>query len=68
MNDLTPIGTTTITLKIDCLSGDRVGLGVFTQGSSMTPDGQAAVDALLSTIQAFCDINEFPVNVRRPVQ
>lgn len=67
-NDLTPVATTTITCKIDSLSGGRVGLGVFTEGRDMTQEGADCAAALLETIQNFCDINHFPVNVRRSAQ
>lgn len=67
-DDLVPLATVTITCKVDSLSGGRVGLGVFTEGRGMTANGAAAVDALLDTIQDFCNINEFPVNVRRLAQ
>lgn len=67
-DDLTPVGTTTITCKIDSLSGGRVGLGVFTEGGSMTQEGADCAAALLETIQDFCDINRFPINVRRSAQ
>lgn len=65
---MTPLATTTVTIKLECLSGGRVGLGVYTEGGSITPNGKAALDAILDTLQAFCDLNNFPVNVRRPMQ
>ena len=67
-NDLTPLTRVTVTCQLDCLSGGRLGLGVFTEGQCLTAEGNACLDALLATIQDFCTLNEFPVNVRRPMQ
>lgn len=64
-----PIATVTMTIKIDSLSGGRVGFGVYTQGNGgMTKEGADCAAALVATVQDFCDINEFPVNVRRNAQ
>lgn len=64
-----PIATVTMTIKIDSLSGGRVGFGVFTQGTGgMTEEGAACTAALVATVQDFCDMNEFPVNVTRSAQ
>ena len=67
-DDLTPIATTTVTCKIDCLPGDRIGLGIYTQGGGMTQEGADCVAALLATLQDFCNVNEFLVNVYRGAQ
>ena len=67
--DLTPLATTTVTCKIDSLSGGRVGLGIFTEGrGGMSKEAADCAAALLATLQDFCDINQFPVNVYRGAQ
>lgn len=67
-DDLKPMATATVTIKIDKLSGGRVGLGVFTEGQGLSGESADCLNALLDTLQAFCDGNEIPVNVRRVAQ
>lgn len=59
----------TITIKVDSLPGGAVGLGIYTaSGGGLSKPAADTVAALLVTLQAFCDVNQFPVDVRRVSQ
>jgi hypothetical protein len=65
---LVPLATATVTIVLDTLPGNCVGVGVYTEGQAKSEEAADCLRALLDTLQDFCDGNHIPVNVRRDAQ